>query len=147
MLISDAAGAIANGFFAAFPGLDATNVTCWFHVKKAVYAKLKMAKKRDEVMANINKIHLSHSKKMFVHAIGLFFTKWNDELRIFCKYFKRYWVDSHFGWYEGFARKCPYTCPNTVLTDEALTDISLLINLNWYFYAYFRLILFLFRVI
>lgn len=61
-------------------------------------------------MKRIDKIHLSHSGEVFARSAQLFDAKWSDErLPDFCKYFKRYWINSHSGWFLGFAHKCPST--------------------------------------
>lgn len=82
---------------------------CWFHVKQAIGKKLGSNENRDEVLDDINKIHCSHSEEVFRHSVQLFEIKWNEKLPEFCRYFKRYWVNTHFGWFEGYAHKCPST--------------------------------------
>lgn len=108
ILISDAAGAISKGFKQTFPGVKKV-VMCWFHLKQAIVKKLGSNEHREEVILDINKIHLSHSQQIFDRAVLLFHAKWNERLPDFCRYFKRYWVDSHSGWFAGYAHKCPCT--------------------------------------
>lgn len=109
VLISDAASAIANGFKETFPDVDAKIVMCYFHVKQAISKKLGSNEYRDQIMEDVGKIHLAHSKEMFEHSVQLFDGKWRENLPDFCEYFKRYWVDSHSGWFAGFVHKCPST--------------------------------------
>lgn len=109
VLVSDAAGAIRNGFFAAFPELEnAKHVTCWFHVLKAAKAKIDKAH-RSEAVNDLHAIHMSSSEAMFKTAVALFEVKWVEILPDFCQYFKKYWVDQHSNWYEGYVDKCPAT--------------------------------------
>lgn len=44
-----------------------------------------------------SKIHSAHSQKMFIRSVAFFIESGNDELPNFCKYFKRYWINSHCG--------------------------------------------------
>lgn len=109
VLISDAARAIVNGFHAVFPDVtNAKNVMCFFHAIKAMRAKVG-TEWRDEVMADIYTLHHSNSEKVFRRAAELFIGKWTGKKPEFCCYFKRYWVDTNSGWYNGFASRCPST--------------------------------------
>lgn len=64
ILISDAAGAIAKAFKETFPGDDKKIVMCWFHMKQAIVKKLGSNEHREEVIGDIDKIHISHSQAM-----------------------------------------------------------------------------------
>lgn len=109
ILVSDAACAISNGFFAAFPEVEnIKNVTCWFHVQKA--AKNRIEKEYHcEVVHDLHAIHMSSSETTFKRAVALFSEKWSMKLPEFCEYFQKYWVNQHFNCYEAYVDKCPAT--------------------------------------
>lgn len=109
ILIADAANAIANGFKDVFLDVDVQIIMCWFHVKQALCKRLGSNEHRAAILEDIGHIHLAHSVKMFSRSVELFDEKWSEKLPDFCAYFKRYWVDSHSGWFVGFAHKCPST--------------------------------------
>lgn len=90
VLISDAAGAISNGFEDAFPDLDVNIVMCYFHVKQAICKKLGSSDHRKQILDDIHAIHLSHPKEMFTRSVKLFVEKWRGKYSQFCEYFIRY---------------------------------------------------------
>lgn len=91
VLVSDSADAIANGFYKAFFDVDnAKNVTCWFHVVKALRTKLAGSQHISSVLADVGHIHLSSSEETFRRATDLFVEKRSEELPVFCKYFKQH---------------------------------------------------------
>lgn len=92
VLISDAAGAIVNGFTKVFPDVNKKHVTCWFHAKKAILNRLNTCEQRKEIADDIDKIHLSFSASVFDRGVTLFFEKWQTTHTEFCQYFKRYWI-------------------------------------------------------
>lgn len=104
ILIADNANAIRAGFRESFPNAKKV-VSCWFHVKK----NIKSRQKNKDVLADIDKIHLSHSKQMFERSVQLFTSKWEKEMPEFIDYFNRQWTKDHSGWYEGFVERCPST--------------------------------------
>lgn len=109
ILVSDAAPAIKNAFFDVFPTAK-VNITCWAHVARAIRQKCKAKGFESEIMADIDVIHLSSSRKIFNYATKLFIKKWKKRgCPEFCAYLKKKWIDKNSNWFEGVASYTPST--------------------------------------
>lgn len=113
-VVCDAAGAIINAFIEVF-GDDVTVVMCWFHAKVAMEEHLKMVKEenRQEIMADIEFLHIASTPEMFDNAAGLFMCKWMPKEPSYSKYFEDQWLIKHRNWYLGAAEHTP--CHNNAL--------------------------------
>lgn len=109
VIVTDAAGAISNGFRDAFPETETRNVMCWAHCVRAIRQKLGKGVNHEALMDDIYEIHRSHSPEVFAQSVMLFLAKWCERVPKFCQYFERFWVKLHPGWYLGFADNCPST--------------------------------------
>lgn len=110
ILVSDAAPAIKNAFFASFHSSAKVNITCWAHVSRAIRQKCKGTGYENEIMNDIAILQLSSSRKIFNCATRLFIKKWKRHGLIdFCNYFKKEWVDKNSNWFEGVAAYTPST--------------------------------------
>lgn len=102
IIVSDAAGAISNGFRDAFPESDKKYVMCWFHVTKTINQKLAKSENRVALQNDVGAMHLAHSPEVFARYVELFLAKWSPTE-------PQFWVKMHPGWYLGYAEKCPST--------------------------------------
>lgn len=126
ILVSDAAGAIHNGFKAVF-GDDSTIIMCNAHVRRNVVSKLpayiKSPETRAKFLIDYDKLQLSKSNEIFDVAADLFVSKWQNNYPDLMKYFKDEWLTKNRLWYEGAQKLIPSTnnaleAVNKVIKDE-----------------------------
>lgn len=91
-LMSDAAGAIKNGFAKVHP--DALKLTCHFHVMKSVKQRtFKDPVNKALVLENLSKLQQSPDLESFEKGAQLLISKWNKKESEFVKYMKTYWLN------------------------------------------------------
>lgn len=59
------------------------------------------------IISDVDLLQLSPSIEIFETGVDLFFEKWLDRQRKFCKYFKKVWLQKNSSWYEGYALLLP----------------------------------------
>lgn len=108
-LMSDAAGAIKNGFEAIFP--YALKITCWFHVEEAIRKrKLNDARNKDLIMKDLRILRLSSNAEIFNVGTKLFINKWSNVEKEFTKYFSDQWLSPmNMFWFAGAMQFAPTT--------------------------------------
>ena len=117
-LIADAVDAIENGFRKVFKH-EYNQIMCWSHMKTKVENRASHIDDKivaQEIVDDIEYLHLSHSTEVFDLALDLFFKKWkiknkrkNQSIIEFLTYFDKEWVQSNRGWYEGIQLYTPST--------------------------------------
>ncbi len=108
VLVADGSDAIRNAFVEVFK--CTLLVMCWAHMLRACKKHLINITKelKEEIIDDIKTLQLSQSKEVFEAATKLFLKKHKSE-KEFITYFKNEWVDTHDGWYEGYAELTPST--------------------------------------
>lgn len=103
VIVSDAADAIPNAFYAVFTESAEKNITCYAHTIRNV-AKYKLVDKtnRSKIVNDVGYLHLSKSKEEFEYLSNLFVLKWIDVEEDFTKYFEDFWLNRHSNWLEIF---------------------------------------------
>lgn len=90
-LMSDGALAIKNGFEEVWP--NAVKLTCWFHVKEAIRKRaFQTARNKEQVLKDLNVLHLCPNVKVFDIASALFIKKWSKNEKDFATYFQNQWL-------------------------------------------------------
>lgn len=117
-LVADAADAIKNAFRKVF-NHQYNQIMCWSHMKTKVENRLSHIDDKviaDEILSDIEYLHLSNSKEVFDLALSLFLKKWkiknktkNQSIIDFLSYFDDQWIKSNSGWYEGIQLYTPST--------------------------------------
>lgn len=113
-IVCDAAGAIINAFIEVF-GDEVIVVMCWYHAKVAMEEHLTMVKNENqqEIMSDIEFLHIASTREMFDNAVLLFMHKWMSKEPDYCQYFEEQWLTKHRNWYLGAAEHIP--CHNNAL--------------------------------
>lgn len=104
-MVSDAAGAIRNGFLSVF-GADCTLIMCFYHVKANIKTKTMHLDKdvKAELYNDIDSLYYCWTADMFEKASLLFQQKWEPREPEFVIYMRRMWLSSHKNWYKGFGK-------------------------------------------
>lgn len=103
ILISDAAFAIRNAFYASFTSAK-YNVICWAHIARHIKDfKFRNPVNKDNIQADIRIIQTTPSKNRFEHASNLFLMKYEKIEPEFCNYVRRTWFGTNSqNWYTGY---------------------------------------------
>jgi hypothetical protein len=130
-LIADAADAIKNGFRNVF-NHQYNQIMCWSHMKTKVQNRachIDDKNVAEEIINDIEYLHLSNSSIVFKLALTLFFKKWktnnkqnNQSITNFLNYFDDEWVKSNGGWYEGIQLYTPSTNNALEATNKIIKD-------------------------
>lgn len=143
ILVSDAAGAIHNGFKATF-GDDAIILMCNAHVRRNVVSKLPTFIKTPEIRAkflmDFDKLQLSKSDEIFDVAADLFVEKWRIIYPDLIQYFANEWLIKNRLWYEGAQKLVPSTNNALEATNKVIKDENTLRRL--FDLGRFRVVLF-----
>lgn len=104
-LVSDAAGAIRNGFVNVF-GADCTLIMCYYHVKANLITRTKHLPEdaKKELFGDIESLYFCWSTDMFDKASLLFQNKWEPRQPELVKYMRGQWLSTHKNWFKGFGR-------------------------------------------
>lgn len=113
-LVADAAFAIINAFKEVH-GSDVIIVMCWYHAKTAMEEHLTLVSvaNREQIMEDIEFLHIASSGELFRKAVKLFIDKWSSVEAEFVQYFQSEWIQKHPNWYLGAAEFIP--CHNNAL--------------------------------
>lgn len=129
-LVADASKAIKNGFQKIFID-NYADITCWFHMKKAIKDHITIITDEDlaaELEDDINALHLANSTELFKTAVNLFKKKYkskqekNKQLDEFLAYFDKYWLAQFPGWYLGISEDAPTTNNALESTNRTIKD-------------------------
>ncbi|CAF1299447.1 unnamed protein product [Rotaria sordida] len=130
-LISDAAGAIKNGFTNIF-GSSYNQIMCWAHMKRKVNNRVCQIDDKHiakEIIEDIEMLQLSNSTEVFKLASTLFIKKWNmnnkqknESILDFMNYFHNEWLKTNDGWYEGIQVYTPSTNNALEATNRTIKD-------------------------
>lgn len=110
VLVADGSLEIRGGFDDIFP--NKKKVMCWAHAAKnmrlALDKHVKNKKINGNMFADLHKLQLAQSDKIFQKAARLVCLKYNEQIS-FVKYFKLEWLGKRCGWHEGVSHHCPST--------------------------------------
>lgn len=108
-LVSDAAGAIKNGFLAVFPDTDI--FTCWFHVMKSNKDKgeFKSEVNRALALKDLTDLHKAPNEQFFDLGADLLKKKWEKKAPKFVQQFEFWLRPKNRNWYLGAAFMVPKT--------------------------------------
>lgn len=110
--ISDAAGAIHNGFNRVFSDFDFDTVMCYFHVVLNFNKrKFNDAENKSKIRDDMEYLKMAHSKEVFEAGGSLFVQKWMDKESEFAKNFDETYLRRHPNWYNGAVK--PKLAPTT----------------------------------
>lgn len=122
-LISDAAGAIKNGFRKVWP--NAKLITCYFHVMKNVKEfKFDSMENREIIQKHIRQLYYSPSTEHFDAGCQLFLKECKKiKESKFATYFEKTWLsDKNKNWYHGFVNFVPKTNNAIESTNRRIKD-------------------------
>lgn len=108
VLISDAAPAIRNAFYATLESAE-QNVVCYIHVQRNISKRPYNSKSnKEQIMKDFLIIQTSASEIEFDRACDLFLKKWTAAEPEFCRYFKSEWMQKGTkNWYNGYSPFVP----------------------------------------
>lgn len=108
VLLSDAATAIRNAFYASFETAK-QNVICYIHVQRNIARRSYHSKSnKDGIMNDFLIIQGSASEKEFDMACELYIKKWTSSEPEFCSYFRSEWMQPGTkNWYNGYTPFMP----------------------------------------
>lgn len=103
ILISDAAFAIRNAFYASFTSAK-HNVICWAHIARHIDDfKFRSPDNKEQIKADIRIIQTSPNKERFEQSCDLFINKYKGIEPEFCTYVQRTWFGKNSqNWYTGY---------------------------------------------
>lgn len=102
ILISDAAFAIRNAFYASFKSAK-FNVICWSHVARHIEDfKFRNRDNKERILQDIRVVQTSPCKERFEHSCDLFLKEYEEIEPEFCTYLRRTWFGNSQNWYTGY---------------------------------------------
>lgn len=108
VLVSDAAGAIINGFEAIY-GMQ-LHIMCFFHVKQNVEKKkFTNTTNKNLIAQDLKILQLCPNQEAFETASNLFCAKWATKEKEFVDNFRKSWLTKRNTWFEGMRHFTPST--------------------------------------
>lgn len=110
VLVCDGRKSMQDAFFEVF-GEDVVVRVCWVSTRNQIEEKLENINdelKREEILQDIEVLHLITDANMFHAAASAFMIKYDDELE-FIDYFKEHWLQQNCNWFLGAAANSPAT--------------------------------------